>query len=261
MSDRYFCEQPIAGQRVTLAGPEAHHLISVMRARVGDRVVLLDGTGIECDASIASIGRREVQLEVVSRREVSREAAMHLTLAVALPKGDRQRVLVEKAVELGVARLVPIVTQRSVVEVEAGGVERLRRFVIEASKQCGRNRLMEIAPSISWTDLIRNTPIEALRLIAHPQAQEAGGTEYSVLSTQYPVLGTRLSEARDAESSVEPAAASHPLVVCAIGPEGGFTGDEVLLAVEAGWQTISLGPRILRTETASLALATLLLLR
>src|SRR5690349_4499478 len=98
MSQRFFSDQPITGDQATLADSEAHHLIHVLRVSTGDRVVLFDGSGCEFDASVARITRRDVQFEILARREVDRESPTHLTLAVPLPKGDRSRWLVEKAV-------------------------------------------------------------------------------------------------------------------------------------------------------------------
>jgi len=161
---------------------------------------------------------------MVERRAVDRETTRRVTLAVALPKGDRQRWLVEKATELGAARLVPVVCERGVAQPNEKAQGRLRRTVVEASKQCGRNRLMEIAEPVDWATLIDSTAGIPTRLIAHPGA--ATGT---------PNL---LPEA-DA--------------IVAIGPEGGFTPAEVDAALAAGWQTIDLGRRILRVETAALA--------
>src|ERR1700759_1838130 len=116
MSDRFFISDPIRGDAVTLSGADAHHLAHVMRAEVGETVTLFDGSGSELLARIQSIGKREVELTIVERREVNRESATKLTLAVALPKGDRQRWLVEKAVELGVHALVPLETERGVAQ-------------------------------------------------------------------------------------------------------------------------------------------------
>ncbi len=110
MSERYFVESPITSDRAVLSGAEAHHLLHVMRATRGSAVTLFDGTGWEFEAVVESTKRSEVELSIVARREVNREAAIELTLGVALPKGDRQKWLVEKATELGVARLVPLVT-------------------------------------------------------------------------------------------------------------------------------------------------------
>src|SRR3972149_595754 len=142
MSDRFFSSQPIASEHVTLAGPEAHHLLHVMRAKVGEQVTLFDGSGAEFDAEIARCGRSEVDLRVLERREIDRELAFELVIGVPLPKGDRQKWLVEKLTELGVTELVPLVTERGVAQPTDSALERLERGVIEAAKQCGRNRLM-----------------------------------------------------------------------------------------------------------------------
>ena len=158
MSDRFFSAAPITGDDAVLSGPEAHHLAHVMRAQVGEIVTLFDDSGQEFSARVRTIGKRDIELEVVERRDVNRESPVRLTLAVALPKGDRQRWLVEKAVELGVAELVPLETQRGVAQPSDAALERLRRSVIEASKQCGRNRLMEIGSAQSWRAFYATAP-------------------------------------------------------------------------------------------------------
>ncbi|HEX6963374.1 MAG TPA: RsmE family RNA methyltransferase [Lacipirellula sp.] len=231
MARRCFSEEPIAGPQATLAGTEAHHLLHVLRATSGMQVVLFDGSGAEFDAEVAKCKRSTVELHVLKRREVSRELTFSLSLGVALPKGDRQRWIVEKATELGVTRLVPLVTERS----EKLGSEKLTRYVIEASKQCGRNRLMEIAPAQQWTDWLASRedaswsgPVRAW--VAHPSGR---GLAASDIGQPRPTL-------------------------IAIGPEGGLTDGEVAEATAAGWELIGLGPRILRIETAAVALAAVL---
>jgi 16S rRNA (uracil1498-N3)-methyltransferase len=148
---------------------------------------------------------------------------------VALPKGDRQKWLVEKLTELGVTALVPLVTERGVAQPTASAIARLERAVIEASKQCGRNRLMRIARPQAWAAWIAAVATNegTLRLIAHP-----GGTPLASIDLKAPQL-TQL----------------------AIGPEGGLTDAEVATATAARWQAVDLGPRILRVETAAVALA------
>ncbi len=168
MADRYFVDDPIAVERAVLAGPEAHHLIHVMRAKPGTEVVLFDGSGSEFAARVERVGRADVTLAVLARSEVDRELPVRLTLGVSLPKGDRQRWLVEKAVELGVTRLVPLAAQRSVAHVSGEPPERLRRAVIEASKQCGRNRLMEIAAGEPLEHFLRAGESTAVRWLARP---------------------------------------------------------------------------------------------
>src|SRR5262245_48965007 len=113
MADRYFVDSPIEGPFAQLAGSEAHHLAHVMRAKRGDPITLFDGSGAEFSARIEHIDRNHIELAIISRQLVDRELGFPLLLGVALPKGDRQRWLVEKATELGVARLVPLATERS----------------------------------------------------------------------------------------------------------------------------------------------------
>lgn len=233
MSERFFVETPIAAETAQLTGPEVQHLAKVMRAKVGDEVTLFDGSGAEFRAQIERLGRSEAELRILERREVDRELPRELTLAVALPKGDRQQFLVEKLTELGATRLVPLVTRRGVAQPVDSALARLRRRAIEASKQCGRNRLLEIAPAENWGDFV-TTRESAARLVAHPTPGE-----------------TKSAAARLAELP-----ADRPLVV-AVGPEGGFSDDEIAAALAHGWQPLALGPRILRVETAAIAVAAL----
>ncbi len=225
MADRYFVENPIGDEKTSLAGPEAHHLIHVLRAKPGDRVTLFDGSGAEFNAQITTVSRNNVEFRVLGREEIDRELVFELTIGVALPKGDRQRWLVEKAVELGVSRLVPLRTSRSVAQPVEKALGRLRRTVIEASKQCGRNRLMVIDSPQDWHDFVATEVQATCRLLAHPGSDPA-------------------------TPRIDPTGN----VLLAIGPEGGFSEDEATLALNAGWQAISLGRRILRTETAAILL-------
>ena len=238
MADRYFVDEPIDGPRARLAGSEAHHLAHVMRAKPGDAVTLFDGSGAEFAARIERVGRAEIELAVVARQPVDRELPVPLTLGVALPKGDRQRLLVEKATELGVARLVPLVTEHSTEHQAAAGLDRLRRTVVEASKQCGRNRLMEIRPVEKLGEYLLGTPAESLRLIAQAGRENLGG-----------VLDERIAHPRPNS------------IALAVGPEGGFTLAEVDVAASHGWQPVDLGPRTLRVETAAVALVAAIVTR
>jgi 16S rRNA (uracil1498-N3)-methyltransferase len=232
MADRYFLEIPPADGTALLSGSEAHHLAHVMRAHIGDEVLLFDGSGAEYTARVEQVGRSEIRLAVVSRREADVELAVELALGVALPKGERQRWLVEKAVELGVRCLTPLVARRGVAQPSGTAIVRLRRAVIEASKQCGRNRLMEIAEPQPLAEYLTRQAADTLRWFAHP-----GGMPWSAAFT---TAGQR------------PAPRGARL---AVGPEGGFDDQEVALAREHGWQIVDLGPRTLRVETAALALA------
>lgn len=232
MSRRFFSAEPLRPPHATLAGPEAHHLINVMRAEVGDEIVLFDGNGYEFDARVDAVSRKTVSFELLSRRDVDRELSRSLEFAVALPRGDRSDWLVQKLVELGVTRLTPWKTARSVSNPNEKSVKRLQRQVIEASKQCGRNRLLEIGTPRPMLELLKGNE-SANRLIAHPRDQT-------------PLDVIRLSEFTS--ESPQP-------TVIGIGPEGGFTDDEVELAIQHGWRCVDLGERILRTETAAIAIA------
>lgn len=224
MADRYFSEEPLAGEHATLRGSEAHHLLHVMRAKVGAEIIVFDGHGGEWWAEITKLGRADVELALKKHRPIEWELPLEFILAVALPKGDRQRWLVEKAVELGVTRLVPLTTARSTVSM-AEAPAKLLRYVIEASKQCGRNRLLEIAKPQAWEQFVRQG-LEVNRLVAHPG-------------------GLAVGEIKRNEQAA---------TLLAVGPEGGLTDEEIQLARQEGWQIVGLGERILRIETAALAL-------
>jgi len=219
-----------------LDGPEAHHLIHVLRAKVGARVTVFDGSGLQWTAEIAKLGRAEATLTLLDSQAVDRELPFELTLAVALPKGDRQKWLVEKATELGVTRLVPLWTVRAVAQPLEQALARLRRTVIEASKQCGRNRLMAIGEPVPWATFVEQSRSVARRLLAHPAAKCPGAA------------------ARGLREALAGRAADEP-VWAAIGPEGGFAEPEVAAATAAGWLPVDLGPRVLRIETAAITVA------
>jgi len=231
MPDRYYSAEPIQGTTATLSGSEAHHLLHVMRAKLGLQLLLFDGQGGQYEAELTHCGRSTVDLSLGPKQDIEREHPFQLTLAVALPKGDRQRWLIEKAVELGVNRLVPLQTARSTAGSEQAS-SKLERYIIEASKQCGRNRLMEIATPLEWTELLSQEE-SPTRILAHPGGGPLAEIEWNATENR----------------------------TLAIGPEGGFTDNEVAQANEAGWKTVGLGSRILRLETAALALVSAVVLR
>jgi 16S rRNA (uracil1498-N3)-methyltransferase len=221
MADRFHTPHEIGLGEFALDGPEAHHLATVRRGAVGETIMLFNGDGAEYEAEIIAVGKRTVTLHVRQRREANREREHKITIAAAMPKGDRGDFMIEKLTEVGVARFVPLITERSVVVPKSSRLESLRRSVIEASKQCGRNVLMEIAEAVKWSEFAKRDDLPARRVLFHPDG--------------------------------EPFAAVDGDAVFAIGPEGGFTEEEVN---ERGWSRASLGPRILRVETAAIAVAT-----
>jgi 16S rRNA (uracil1498-N3)-methyltransferase len=222
VSDRFFFDGPLGPGEVLLDGPEAHHLAAVRRFAAGDIVTLFNGDGHEYPARIIDVGKKRVTVHLADALSPDRELGFALHIASALPKGDRGDFLVEKLTELGVTDFTPLVTERGVVRADEAKAEKLRRAVIEASKQCGRNVLMRVHPPARWLDWCGRQA--GRRLIADP-----GG----------------------AAGNFAPAGEE----TVAIGPEGGFTGAEVEAGMAAGWGRLSLGPRVLRVETAALVAA------
>ena len=225
MSNRFFCDTPITSETAQLGEIESRHLSKVMRKNVGDQIVLFDGSGCEFNATISAIAKKSVSLEIVDRIEISRELDFDITIAAPLPKGDRQTWMVAKLVELGVRRFVPLITQRSVAKPTESALTRLRKCVIESSKQCERNLLMEISMPLSYRSYVESDSSVAARFVAEPSANAS--------------LPTTIKQG----------------VAVLFGPEGGLSAEEVEFAINAGWNQISLGKRILRLETAAVAAA------
>lgn len=240
MGQRFFLEQSPVEEAVEiiLGGREAQHLIKVMRSKVGDTIELFDGSGTQWQAQVQEIRRNDATLRVLSSELVSLEPEVQLTLGVALPKGDRQKWVIGKLVELGVHRVIPLRTENGVAQPVEKAIGRLRRQVVEASKQCGRNQLMEITEPCGFSDFLGQSFIQ--RWIAHPPTAEGPANVESVSVT---ALGIESGS-----------------VGVVIGPEGGFSVREITEAVAAGWAPLELGSRILRIETAAMAIAAQLLL-
>lgn len=221
MADRFYTPDVLRPGDYQLTGPDAHHLAAVRRVGVGERVTLFNGDGFEYPAEVLGVAKKAVSLLVGNPIPTDRERAHPLWIASALPKGDRLDFLIEKLTELGVTRFVPLVTEQSVVRPKPDAVEKYERMVVEASKQCGRNVLMAIDPPTAWEAFAKRTDLPAAKLILHPSGSAAKWD------------------------------ANQPAVI-AVGPEGGFTEKE---AATRGWTPVSLGPTILRIETAAVAAA------
>ena len=236
MPDRFFAPSLPESGTLTLDGPEAHHLMHVLRITAGEKVEVFDGRGLVVSAEVVTIRKRDVELRIVAAR---REAcpAREVILGTAVPKGDRFDWLIEKATELGVTRIVPLITSRSSVDPRDSKLDKLRQTVITACKQCGRNHLLELSPVTAWADFVSHEFPNRAAFIAH-------------LSSDARPLGLGVSTLDH-----------QPSTVFAIGPEGGFTEEEVELAVAAGAKPISLGPLVLRIETAAIAIAALAAVR
>jgi 16S rRNA (uracil1498-N3)-methyltransferase len=225
-----------AGTMVELPTETAAHLAKVLRARSGDPIVLFSGNGREYAGSVESVRGSRVTAAVGNGAAVDRESPLAVTLLQCVPRGDRMDLIVQKATELGVTRIVPVLSQRSVVRLDAAQAEskavHWRAVAVNACEQCGRNRLPRIEaplPLLHYLgiDAPPSSPATPLRLLLEPAAQAA------------------------ALPGLVPAA-----VEIAIGPEGGFAEQELEALRLAGFLRVRLGPRILRTETAALAALT-----
>ncbi len=233
MSQRFYCPDPPRNGRYHLQPEEARHLARVSRYALGDCVELFDGKGFATLARIVELGRDRVDLVAEGAPLPDVSGPCWLTLAIAIPKGERFDWLVEKTTELGVSQLIPLITERAVVDPRNSKLERLKRTIIESSKQSRRNRLMELGPTMTWSELVRRAN-DQLRLIALPEGLPWG---------RWPSLG----EARR--------------TLLAIGPEGGFSPAEVEMARAVGWHPVRLSAQILRIETAAIAGAAMVLAR
>ena len=227
---RVYVEGPIAGRRtIELTGTAANHAARVLRLRAGDPLVLFDGRGGEYRAGIETIGRNRVTVAVGQYLRADRESPVAVTLVQGISRGERMDLVMQKATELGAARIIPVATERSVVRTDKVQAQRKfehwRSIVIAASEQCGRTRLPEIVPPLAWYDWLSKRAPEATSLL---------------LSTR---STTPLGAALAAAATVE----------LLVGPEGGLSPDEESAALAAGFQAVRLGPRVLRTETAAIA--------
>lgn len=232
------------GAVVSLSATDAAHAARVLRLAPGDTVVVCDGRGYEYEAELEHVSSREVSARVRACRFSDAEPGVHLTLAQGLAKGDKMDLIVQKAVEVGVSRIIPLITERTVVRVDGekarAKVERWQRIAYEAAKQSGRARVPTVEAVHAWDEFWRRTDL-GTALVAWE-----GEREQRLLPVVQEWAETR-----------RPAAPA-PLTVV-IGPEGGLAEAEVALARRSGGVAVTLGRRILRTETAGLVAAAVVL--
>jgi 16S rRNA (uracil1498-N3)-methyltransferase len=217
-------------QQPTLPAAEAHHAIHVLRLKVGDTVNVFDGRGQEAQARIAEIGKDAVRLEILQRFNTP-ALPCRITLGQAIPK-KHMDLIVQKATELGVAAIVPLVSERTLKR-PTGSPQRWREIALEACKQCGNNWLPQIHEPQPARDFLRAPGQFDLKLIASLQPDARS-----------------LKEILCGDRSIQRDAVSTALLL--IGPEGDFTPAELAAAKSAGCRPLSLGPLVLRAETAAL---------
>ena len=215
---------------------ETHHAVDVLRIQPGERAVVFNGQGVEATVEITSVGKRSVELKRLQHSKTP-PLPCRITLGQAIPKGKNMDLIVQKATELGASQIVPLVSERTIVQVETDDAARKREkwqaTVIEAAKQCGQNWIPTVQKPVSPKEFFHAAPRFDLMLIAslQPDARHLKTVlaEYMASAGKKPVN-----------------------VLILIGPEGDFTPAELSLAKGSGCHPITLGPIVLRTETAAL---------
>ena len=225
----------LLADEVTITGDDAAHLMYAMRAKVGDEVTLVDDEGAVGRMELTGFTSDSVTMKLVERLEANTESPMNLVLAQCLLKGDKFDWVIQKAVELGAVAIQPLASRNCVVRYEgkkaAAKRERWQKIAEEAAKQCGRTRVPEVLPVASLMDWLNEQDSNERTLLFCYENEE-----------QLPIktaLRTLSGEVRD--------------ITVLIGPEGGFTLPEADTVLQAGGRSVTLGPRILRAETAAIA--------
>lgn len=233
---RFYIEDKLTvGTKADIKGPEARHIKDVLRLRAGDHILLFDGSGKEFRGEIAGIAKDLVSVNILEEKEGDTEPPVEIVLGQGIPKSDKMDLIVQKSTELGVSKIVPLYTERVIPKsFSPNKLERWRRIAIEACKQSGRVKVPEIAEPLALEKFVDSADAASLRLITWEGEKE-----------------TSLKRAL-------PASLKNNKVAFVIGPEGGLTESEIELAERSGFVPVSLGKRILRTETVSLALLSII---
>ena len=228
---RIFCPPPLAGGQVLDLPAGAARHVQVLRMQPGQALTLFDGTGGEWQAAITQMGRSHVQVQVGGHAAIEHEAPRAVHLALGIPANERMDWLVEKATELGVASIQPLTTERSVLRLAGERADKKRlhwqAIAIAACEQCGRNRVPDIHPLAGLEAWLQSAPDEPARFVLSLDAQAR--------------------TLRDTDQGAGP-------VLLLSGPEGGLSTAEEAVAMQNGFRPLSLGSRVLRAETAPLAI-------
>lgn len=234
---RYFVPASQWGEgAVLISGQDARHLASVLRAKPGDRIIAADGRGQAWIAVLDRVAPDEVTALLAEPLAETNEPSVRITVAQGLPKGDKMETVIQKGTEIGAVRFIPFVSARTVVQLdgrkEAKRIERWTRIAKEAAEQAHRGVVPEVTPVLSWRELLDQVGSYGAAFLCY---EKEGTLDFR-----------RQLEQWKARSG------GNPDLLLIVGPEGGFAEEEVRAAEEAGCRTISLGKRILRTETAAL---------
>lgn len=238
---RFFVEQSQIGQdSIVITGQDAHHIKNVLRMRQGEEILISDGEKMEYNCTVAELNEEEVVVNILSSGESGIELPSRIYLFQCLPKSDKMELIIQKAVELGVHEIVPVASSRCVVKLdakkEAGKIKRWQGIAESAAKQSKRMLIPQVHSVMRFADALKYAEEMDVKLIPYELATGMAGT-------------------RELIQSIQPGQS----VAVFIGPEGGFDESEVLQAKEAGVLPITLGKRILRTETAGFTVLSILM--
>jgi len=238
---RFFVsEENLRGQQVVFTDRQAHQIRNVLRMKSGDHVIVLDNTGCEYTVILTSVTRQDVVGEVISRQQAQAEPKTQITLYQSLLAREKFEWVLQKCTEVGVASFVPIVTERSIVRrqdaITPRKLSRWRDIITEAAEQSGRGRIPQIEDPANFADAVCRLSCFDRCLIGTPGTNSVSMKEVLQLGSDEPVT-----------------------VALFIGPEGGFTDDEIADACSQGATAFSLGKRILRTETAAVVASAVIL--
>jgi 16S rRNA (uracil1498-N3)-methyltransferase len=234
--------EQLTSHQISITGEQSKHL-SVLRVKPGEFVTLFDGQGYKYECKLIAVHKKEVLAEVVNKVPHSAESPVSITLVQGIAKGDKMDFIIQKSTELGVRKIIPLITERSQVR-HTEKIERWRKIALSASEQSGRDMIPEIDGSVTFNDFLSSSlfpPVPERKL----KVTDEGFTNIGIIFSEAyknKNLKNVLSGINDVQE-----------INILIGPEGGFSKEEFDAAVGKGYIEVSLGPRILRTETAPIA--------
>jgi 16S rRNA (uracil1498-N3)-methyltransferase len=237
---RFFIQShSLSGDSPAISGDDAGHIRNVLRLKPGDEIELIDGTGLECDARLVRMSPGKVEVLILRRRLSEPRSALRLIIAQAMLKDNKPDVIIRQITEMGIHEWIPFAAQRSVPVLNAQRIrsrkDRWEKIAIEALKQCRRSNLLKISDLMTYDEMLsygRNCDIKLIFW-----EDESPSSPFEMPDANAATVGS---------------------VMAIIGPEGGFTQDEIAAARSQGYTTVSLGPRILKADTATLVVSTLL---
>lgn len=239
MSKFFVKSENISSDLITITGEDVIHIKKVLRLKNGDNIIVSDGLGTDYNVEIHEIHSHKVETKIISSYKNISEPPVNTILLQGIPKSDKMDYIIQKGVELGVNKIVPVVTERTIVKISKDNYkkkhERWNRISMEAAKQCNRGIVPEVGYPVNFKDVVETLPGDALKILPYEKEKSQG------------IKGILKEKSNNKD------------IYIFIGPEGGFCEKEIELALKNDFNIISLGPRILRTETAGIVVLSILM--